>query len=133
MLDNDANTAKSLALATVILETVFFAIGVIVLVLAVVRVAVTGADLATMGIITLVFMIFLAVGIVWLLLDFYLVYRPLAQEHVAGAETPSLVLGIIRLIIGGVIPGICEDTGFAAEDDRSASCSSCLSRRALLT
>ncbi len=106
MLDRDASTAKSLALATVILEAVFFAIGVLVLVAALVGTAVSGVSMSTLGIVTVVFMVLFAIGLMWLLLDYYLVYKPLAQERVRDAETPSIVLGIIQLILGGVIPGI---------------------------
>ncbi len=106
MLDSDASAAKSLALATVILEAVFFAIGVIVLAIAIVATAISGVSLGTMGVAALVFTILFAIGLMWLLLDYYLVYKPLAQERVADAETPSLVLGILQLILGGILPGI---------------------------
>ena len=106
MLDSDASAAKSLALATVILEAVFFAIGVLILVVAIVATAISGVSLGTMGIVAIVFTILFAIGLMWLLLDYYMVYKPLAQERVADAETSSLVLGILQLIFGGIIPGI---------------------------
>lgn len=106
MLDRDASAAKSLVLATLILEGVFTAIGVLVLVIAVIGTVIGGVDIATIGIMTAVFMVFFAIGIMWLLLDYYLVYKPLAQERVYDAETPSIVLGILQLIFAGIIPGI---------------------------
>jgi len=46
------------------------------------------------------------VGIIWLLLDYFLIYVNLKEEHVERAETPALVLGILQLILGGIITGI---------------------------
>lgn len=106
MLDSDASSAKSLVLATLILELVFFAIGVVVLSLAIAGTVFAGVDLNTIGIVTAVFLVFFAIGLMWLLLDYYLIYRPLAEERVRSAETPSIVLGIVQLIFAGVIPGI---------------------------
>ena len=106
MLDRDASSAKSLVLATLILELVFFAIGAIVLSLAVAGTVIAGLDLNTIGIVSAVFLVFFAIGLMWLLLDYYLIYKPLAEERVRSAETPSIVLGIVQLIFAGIIPGI---------------------------
>lgn len=106
MLDSDASSAKSLVLATLILELVFFAIGVVALSLAIAGTVIAGLDLNTIGIVAAVFLVFFAIGLMWLLLDYYLIYRPLAEERVRSAETPAIVLGIIQLIFAGIIPGI---------------------------
>lgn len=47
------------------------------------------------------------ISIVWMALDYLLVYRNLlSSATVVDARTPSIVLGIVQLISGGVIPGI---------------------------
>lgn len=50
--------------------------------------------------------IILLIGILWILLDYFLIYKRLATERVKEAETPAIVLGIIQLIFAGLIPGI---------------------------
>ncbi|MBX8637693.1 MAG: hypothetical protein KIY11_04955, partial [Thermoplasmata archaeon] len=45
-------------------------------------------------------------GLLWILLDYFLIYRKLVTGKVEEAETPALVLGTIQLILGGVITGI---------------------------
>lgn len=52
------------------------------------------------------FSVALLIGLLWIILDYFLIYRRLAMEKVKEAETPSIVLGIIQLIFGGLIPGI---------------------------
>lgn len=117
MLDPDANTAKTLTLVAVILQAIYFAVGVVILVIALAAVLTTagipagvnllsGATLSAAGIITIVFVPVFVVGLLWLLLDYYLVYRRLLEERVHDAEAPSLALGILQIVLGGVVPGI---------------------------
>lgn len=116
MLDPDANTAKTLTLVTIILQALFFVFGLIALVgllaffaassSAVPGSATTTVSFTGLGLITAVFSIGFAIGIVWLLLEYFLIYKKLAEEKVAEAETPAIVLGIITLLFGGVITGI---------------------------
>ncbi len=116
MLDNDASTAKTLTLVAIILQMIFFAAGLIMVVglsafLSFSSVASTGTVTTTavpniFAIVLAVFSIFFIVGAVWILLDYFLVYKKLANEKVKEAETPSLVLGIVQLIFAGVIAGI---------------------------
>jgi hypothetical protein len=61
----------------------------------------------TFGIVGLIFAIGFLISIIWMALDYFLIYRNLAtQNTVASARTPALVLGILQLIFGGLIPGI---------------------------
>ncbi|MCL4447143.1 MAG: hypothetical protein M0Z77_03050 [Thermoplasmatales archaeon] len=119
MIDSDASTAKTLTLVAIILQVIFFAIGVISVVglvafLSIRRVVTsTGGTTSTtiissgaMGAFAVLFSIFFLLGLIWILLDYFLVYKKLAEERVREAEVPSLVLGIIQLIFAGVIPGI---------------------------
>ncbi|MGC8563205.1 MAG: hypothetical protein ACP5NO_08495, partial [Thermoplasmata archaeon] len=59
-----------------------------------------------LSIFSLVFSFALLIGILWIVLDYFLIYKKLAMERVSEAEAPALVLGIIQLIFGGLIPGI---------------------------
>ncbi len=119
MIDIDASEAKSLALVAIILQLVFFVIGIIGIVFAgalfaISRVSTTtgvGTTVTTnvpyfFGIFSIFFSIAFLIGLVWILLDYFLIYKKLAEDKVREAETPAIVLGIIQLIFGGLIPGI---------------------------
>ena len=114
MLDSDASTAKTLTLVVIILQAVFFVIGIfevialVAFLMVVPTVTPTNAipSLDVSGIIAIVFSAALAIGILWIALDYFLVYKRLKEEKVREAKTPTLVLGIIQLILGGLIPGI---------------------------
>ena len=113
MLDSDASTAKTLALVAIILQAVFFVIGIFeiiglatLLTITTVPPTSTTLPLGAFGIIAIIFAAALAIGILWIALDYFLIYKKLKEERVREAETPSLVLGIIQLIFGGLIPGI---------------------------
>lgn len=115
MLDSDASTAKTLTLVAIILQVVFFVIGlfevfaIAALVFFSSNVPASTGSISmagSVGIIALVFSFFFLVSIIWILLDYFLIYKKLATEKVRDAEVPSLVLGIIQLIFGGLIPGI---------------------------
>ena len=117
VLDSDANTAKTLTLVSIILQVVFFMIGVFaVAALAVITTGVTtttstGGTVTTtgpvgQGIFGVVFGSVFIIGLLWILLDYFLIYKKLAEDKVEESETPALVLGIIQLIFGGVITDI---------------------------
>lgn len=80
MEDPNVHTAKTMVLIAMILQIVFL----------------------FLGLLTFIFLI----GILWVILDYVLVYKPLTEGRVQEAETPSLVLFILQLIFGGVLPGI---------------------------
>ncbi|MCL5680830.1 MAG: hypothetical protein M1515_02115 [Candidatus Thermoplasmatota archaeon] len=113
MLDSDASTAKTLVLVAIIFQAIFFVIGIFevialaaFLTLTTVPPTSSTLSLGAFGIITVVFSAALAIGILWIVLDYFLIYKRLKEERVREAETPALVLGIIQLIFGGLIPGI---------------------------
>ena len=54
------------------------------------------------GILAVIFLI----GILWLVLDYVMVYRRIVEGRADQAETPALVMGILQLLFGGVVPGI---------------------------
>ncbi len=119
MLDDDASTAKTLTLVAIILQLVFFAIGAVAMVVVAAYFSVGRVVTSSGGVVTtttvnssaptialVVFSIFFLIGLLWILLDYFLVYKNLALEKVKESEVPSLILGIIQLILAGVIPGI---------------------------
>ncbi|MCL4450119.1 MAG: hypothetical protein M1386_02235 [Candidatus Thermoplasmatota archaeon] len=119
MLDNDASTAKTLTLVAIILQLVFFAIGAVAIVGVAAYFSVGRVVTSSGGVVTtttvnssaptialVVSSIFFLIGLLWILLDYFLVYKNLALEKVKESEVPSLILGIIQLILAGVIPGI---------------------------
>ena len=120
MLDSDASTAKTLALVAIILQVVFFVIGIFEVIALIALLsfrpsvtASTGAtvtgQVAPIGGIVIIYLVLsfaLLIGIVWIALDYFLIYKRLREEKVREAKTPTLVLGIIQLIFGGLIPGI---------------------------
>lgn len=130
-LNGDASTARTLTLVAIIVQIVFFVIGLFVLVGLALFTAVTAVPSSgvqvfsgttttifsnnqapavffpTFGLISLVFVFGFAVSIIWILLDYFLIYNNLKfQSTVSRARTPSFVLGVIQLIFGGLIPGI---------------------------
>ncbi|MCL4333439.1 MAG: hypothetical protein M1290_01490 [Candidatus Thermoplasmatota archaeon] len=117
MLDSDASTAKTLTLVAIIIQAVFFVIGLFetfALVLFFESVSTSSLTtnpggqqfVALPNVISVIFSVALAIGILWLLLDYFLIYKRLNEERVKEAEAPAIVLGIIQLIFGGLIPGI---------------------------
>lgn len=81
MHERDLETAKTLALVAVILNLVGFLLSLITIFLAI-------------------------LPFIWLLLDYLLVYKPLTERDPSSAETPSLVLGIIQLLLLDILSGI---------------------------
>jgi hypothetical protein len=120
VLDSDAETAKTLTLVALILQAVIFVLGLFILLFFLVVFIGTTTTSSSGGTVTTVttsapvflgafggvLAIIFSGGLLWLLLDYFLVYRKLAEERVKEAETPSLVLGILQLLFGGIIPGI---------------------------
>ncbi len=120
----DLDTAVTLTLAAIILEAVFLAVGVLLLLvlLPVSRVtpsaSLFGARQAiaplqigdfsiSLGFFLLGVLVVAGIfAVLFLLLTTFLVYKPLKHEQVERALTPALVLGIIALVFGGVIVGI---------------------------
>ena len=113
MLDSDASSAKTLTLVAIKLQSLFFILGLslIITFLAVILGTAPGAGGATasfpvMGLFGTVFAFGFAIGFIWILLEYFLVYKKLSEERVTEAETPALVLGVITLLFGGIITGI---------------------------
>lgn len=93
MLNEDAATAKNLALASIIIQVILIVV------------AYSSELISTRN--SLGYIIFLSaislVGVIVLLLSYYLVYKRLKLERVRGAATPSLVIGIILLLSGPLV------------------------------
>ncbi len=113
VLDSDASTAKTLTLVAIILQAVFFVIGIFALLFVIAFVAVPAGPGGSQTVVTpaislggLIFLYGFALGILWILLEYFLIYKKLSEEKVKEAETPAIVLGIITLIFGGIITGI---------------------------
>ena len=121
MLDSDASTAKTLVLVAIILQAIGFAVGIGLITFFFVAfpfssttttgpggttTTVTPIPLGTAVGLGLVFGALFLIGLIWLLLDYFLIYRRLSEEKVEEAETPALVLEIIQLVMGGIITGI---------------------------
>ncbi len=82
-MDRDLETAKTLALIAIIFDLIGLVFALVFLPLAI-------------------------VPFIFMLLNYFLVYKPLSEGHGQEAETSALVLGILQIIpfIGGVIPGL---------------------------
>lgn len=91
MIDKEAESAKDLVIAAIIIQILFIAIYFIFLLI-------SGS----------IFAIALALffGILWVFLDYTLILQPIEENKIENAESPSLILGILQLIFGGIIPGI---------------------------
>jgi zinc-ribbon domain len=65
-----------------------------------------GGSLA-FGFVVLIFVTGFFLSAVWIVLDFLLVYRNLdTASNIERARAPSLILGVIQLVGGGVVPGL---------------------------
>ena len=121
MLDSDASTAKTLTLAAIVLQLAFMALWFLVFFTMLLfgsflttttttgtgtTVSVAAPGVFAFGFFSIFFLFGFAAGVVWILLDYFLIYSKLAEEKVEEAETPCLVLSIIQLVLGGVIGGV---------------------------
>ncbi len=52
------------------------------------------------------FAVVFLIGLLWILLYYFPVYKKLAEEKVEETETASLVLGIVQPLFGGTVSGI---------------------------
>ena len=106
--DPDASTARTLTLVAIVLQSFFFMIGIFIFFIFFPFAGVAfGMPSMAFGIFGLVFGLGFLISIVWIALDYFLVYKNLeSTATIARARTPSLVLGIIQLISGGTISGI---------------------------
>lgn len=107
-VDSDASAARMLTLIAIILGAIFFIIGLFVSIFAFVGSSFfIGAPFMMAGFFPIMFGFGFLVSILWIALDYFLVYRNLfSPNDIPNARTPALVLGIIQLIFGGIIPGI---------------------------
>lgn len=84
----DIESAKTLCLVAIVFYGVF------------------GAIFTFIGIVLPFLLFFGIVPLLFLVLAYTTVYKPLIEGRPVDAQTPALVLGIISLFIGGVISGI---------------------------
>ena len=102
-LDSDASTAKTLTLVAILLQLVFFVVGIFVASF----VLLVAAGVFGLSIFAFIFVIGFLVSVIWIALDYFLIYKNLESPvTVPRARTPAIVLGIVQLIVGGLIPGI---------------------------
>jgi hypothetical protein len=122
VLDQDASSAKTLTFVAVILQIVFLALGIFVVLVF----TATSASFNPVSIgpnktvnstsrmiqtsfpfLTILILVPITIfSLLWVFLDYFLIYRKLSSKKVAEASTPALVPGILQLIFGGLIPGI---------------------------
>ncbi len=114
-MDSDASTAKTLVFVALILEVVVFIIGLLGVLLFLAAAAAFSASSGTgnpmsinvgFSFFGLFIFIFFPIAIIWVLLDYFLIYKHLSQGEVAAAESPALILGVIQLVLGGIITGL---------------------------
>ena len=116
-MDNYSSSAKSLIFAAIVFQAVFLVIGMLFIpFFAIASTSING--LTGAGTVTLsspVFIPFFAIGILsigfifgilWILLDYFLLYKKIIEDKIEEAKSNSLVLGILQLLLGGLIPGI---------------------------
>lgn len=120
MSGNDVESARTLVLVAIVLEAAFIFLFVFIFLFSTFFLAFvpivpqgngnTGATATGLssGIIVLL-SIGLGLGLyglLWILLDYFLVYKKINEGNLRSAKDSSLVLGIVQLLIGGIIPGI---------------------------
>lgn len=103
-----AESAVMLTLASIIVLIVYFILGVVIFTVIFGITMPSGMPLGGSfpGVMAFVFGILFIIGLVWILLNYMMVYEPLRHGKPEAAETPALILGIVELIFAGLIPGI---------------------------
>ncbi len=133
--DGEASTARTLTLVAIIIQAVFLAFVVIAAVVigALFSTVVSTTQTTTQGVATVTlpgttvtytmnpfqslafsygFVVTLlgigvVVSIIWIVLDYLLIYRNLGSPtDIPNAKTPALILGILQILLGGLIPGV---------------------------
>lgn len=118
MVDESVESAKSLSLAAVVVQVIMTAFLVFVLVaflsyfvanppansvygnVTISVSSITNTIILIVGVATGV------VGILWVILDYYLVYMRIKEGKIRASKDASLVLGILQLILGGIFSGV---------------------------
>lgn len=110
MYKRAAESARTLVLAAIVVQVVFFVIGIAILSLAIGLIIGSGQTTVpgnqALFIISIVFGFLFIFGLLWIFLNYYLVYKPIVARDLYKAEGPALALGIIELIFDGLIPGV---------------------------
>ena len=106
--DPDISTARTLTLVAMILQIAFFIIGITFVSFFFAFIfGATGTAFPLLGIFAFAFGIAFLISLIWIGLDYFLVYRNLdSPTTMPTAKTPALVLGILQLLFGGTMPGI---------------------------
>ncbi len=111
MLDHFAESAKTLTLVAIIVQALFTGLFALYfsLFLGLLAMPLSGPGMGAnfgFAIVGVIGIVFAVVGLTWIMLDYFLVYRRLLEENIRPAQDSSLILGIIQLIFGGIVPGI---------------------------
>ena len=132
--DGEASSARTLTLAAMILQAIFLvlvvlsaiAIGAFFSVISTSQTTTEGGVVVTLpgttvtsttnpfgslaftyGFVLTILGVGVVVSILWIVLDYLLVYKNLGSPvDISNAKTPALVLGILQIFFGGLIPGI---------------------------
>ncbi len=114
-LDKDAEDAKTLILVALIIQVILTVLVVVYYLAAfsfILSPSLAPPGTTTTPVFPLLSIIiglsvsFLAIGILWCVLDYFLLYRRIVDGKIEETDTASLVLGILQLIFGGLISGI---------------------------
>lgn len=93
-------TARTVALIAIVVQVLFLLIAVGEVV------AISSVASIPAGLIGTVLVLSGFLGVLWILLDWTLVYSPIKSGNHGSAVTPALVLGVVQLVFGGVVPGV---------------------------
>jgi hypothetical protein len=89
--DQDPDTAKTLIIIAMVAQLIITLVTILVQLI-----------ITLVGILSFPYIL----GFIWLILDYFILYKPLAEEVAADVEKPCLLLGIVQTILGGIIPGV---------------------------
>jgi hypothetical protein len=107
-IDADASTARTLTLIALVVQAVFFLLGLGIVFFLFVAIGLTGPPgFGAASVLGAFLGVSFLISVLWIVLDYVFIYRNLASSAtIANARTPSILLGIVQLVFGGVIPGI---------------------------
>ncbi len=110
-MDSYSSSAKSLIFAAIVIQTVFLVIGMLFFSFFAVFPFGAGTVISPSPFPPLLFGVgILGIGfifsILWIFLNYFLLYKKIIDDKIEEAKSNALILGILELLFDGLIPGI---------------------------
>ncbi len=114
-MDSYSSSAKSLILAAIVIQIVFLVIDLLFFSFLAIFSSNTQTGTGTVTLSSPFFASLFGVGILgigfifsilWIFLDYFLLYKKIIDDKIEEAKSNAIILGILQLLFDGLIPGI---------------------------